>query len=57
MERKKRPPPANRPAAEHKPPPAGNNLIWYFAGLAVVTLVLVNMFGHRIPGEDPLMAS
>ena len=45
MERKRRPPPADRPPAEHKPPPAGNNLIWYFAGLAVVTLVLLNMFG------------
>ena len=53
MERKRRQPPVDRPPAEHKPPPAGNNLIWYLAGVAVVTLVLLSLFGTHSQVKIP----
>jgi cell division protease FtsH len=43
MERRKRKPPAQRPAPERKSPPAGNNLVWLFTVLALVALLMASV--------------
>ena len=57
MERRKRPPPANRPTPERKSPPGGNNLVWLFTVLALVTLLAGEHAPQRLAGEDDPMAS